>query len=63
MCKHAKALQLCLTLRPYGLILLGSFVHGISQATPSGDLPDQGLNPCLLYWQMDSLPLNPPGKP
>ena len=31
-----------------------------------GDLPDQGLNLCLLrllHWQTDSLPLAPPGKP
>ena len=42
----------------------GSSVHGILQArilqwVPSpGDLPDQGLNLHLLYWQVDSLPLN-----
>ena len=24
---------------------------------------DQGLNPCLLHWQMDSLPLNHQGHP
>ena len=31
-----------------------------------GVFPTQGLNPCLLWflqWQMDSLPLAPPGKP
>ena len=31
-----------------------------------GDLPDQGLNLCLLdllHWQTDSLPLASPGKP
>ena len=27
-----------------------------------GILPTQGLNPCLLHWQMDSLPLAPPGS-
>ena len=33
---------------------------------PLGDIPDQGLNLhllCLLHWQVDSLPLVPPGKP
>ena len=32
---------------------------------PPRDLPDQGLNLCLLHllhWQMGSLPLAPPGK-
>ena len=37
-------------------------------AVPSsrGSSPNQGSNPrilCLLYWQMGSLPLAPPGKP
>ena len=36
MCMHAcvcaKSLQLCLTLRPHGLNLTGSSVHGILQA-------------------------------
>ena len=34
--------------------------------TIPGDLPDQGLNLCLLcllHWQASSLPLAPPGKP
>ena len=32
---------------------------------PPGDLPDPGIKPTslsLLHWQMDSLPLTPPGK-
>ena len=31
----------------------------------SGDLPDPGIKPtslCLLHWQVDPLPLTPPGK-
>ena len=28
-----------------------------------GDLPDQGLNPHLLHWQVDSLPLSLEGSP
>ena len=51
----------------------GSTVHGISQTRilESGDIsfcggifPTEGLNPSLLYllcWQVDSLPLLPPG--
>ena len=27
-----------------------------------GDLPNPGLNPCLLHWQVGSLPVAPPGK-
>ena len=28
-----------------------------------GIFPDQGLNPCLLHWQADSLPLSHQGSP
>ena len=54
---------------------LGSSVHGNSpgkntgvgcHALPQGISPTQGSNPyllCLLYWQVDSLPLAPSGKP
>jgi len=27
-----------------------------------GIFPDQGLNPCLLHWQVDSLPLSQQGS-
>ena len=30
---------------------------------PSRDLPDQGIEPCLLHWQADSLPLSHQGNP
>ena len=33
--------------------------HSLFQAI----FPTQGLNPCLLHWQVGSLPLAPPGKP
>ena len=33
-------------------------VHGFSCSTACGILPDRGLNPCLLHWQVDSLPLS-----
>ena len=45
----------------------GSSVHGISQArilewvAILGDLTPQGLNPRLLHWQADFLPLSHPG--
>ena len=53
--------------------LPGFSVHGIFQArrlelafpTP-GDIPDPEINPsllCFLHWEVDSLPLVPPGKP
>ena len=31
---------------------------GISCPSTGGILPDQGSNPCLLHWQVDSLPLS-----
>jgi len=39
--------------------------NGLPCPSP-GDLPDPGSNLCLLcllYWEMGSLPLVPPGKP
>ena len=55
--------------------LPGSSVHGIPQAKLlregchfllQGIVPTQGSNPrlfCFLFWQADSLPLAPHGKP
>ena len=40
-------------------------VHGLSCSTARGIFPDHGLDPCLLHWQVDSLPLShqrSPGK-
>ena len=74
MCGYAKLLQSCLTLcNPMDYSLLGSSVHRILQARilewvarpPPGIFPTQGSNPhllCILYWQVGSLPLVPPGK-
>ena len=47
-----------------GLQSTGAMVaaHGLSCSVAYGILPDQALNPCLLHWQMDFLPLEPPGK-
>ena len=33
-------------------------VHGLSCSMACGIFPDQGSNPCLLHWQVDSLPLS-----
>ena len=43
----------------------GSIVvaHRFSCQLACGIFLDQELNPCLLYWQADSLPLNPKGSP
>ena len=32
--------------------------HGVSCSVACGIFPDQGLNLCLLHWQVDSLPLS-----
>ena len=32
--------------------------HGLSCSAACGIFPDQGLNPCLLHWQADSLLLS-----
>ena len=32
--------------------------HGLSCSMACGIFPDQGSNPCLLHWQVDSLPLS-----
>ena len=72
-CVHAKPLQLCPTLQPYGPqparllcpwdspgMNTGVGCHRLLQ----GIFPTQGCNLCLLrllHWQPDSLPLVPPG--
>ena len=38
-------------------------VHGLSCSVAWGIFPDQGLNPCLLYWQADYIPLTHQGSP
>ena len=38
-------------------------VRGLSCSEACGILPDQGLNPCLLHRQEDSLPLSRQGSP
>ena len=37
--------------------------HGPSRSAACGILPDQGSNPCPLYWQADSQPLRHQGSP
>ena len=36
--------------------------HGCSRSVACGIFHDQGLNPCLLHWQVDSLPLSYQGS-
>ena len=38
-------------------------VPGLSCFSTCGMFLDQGLNPCPLHWQVDSLPLHHPGSP
>ena len=38
-------------------------VHGLGCSAACRVFPDQGLNPCLLHWQADSLPLSHQGSP
>ena len=38
-------------------------VHGLSCSVACGIFPDQGSNPCLLHWQVNSLPLSQLGSP
>jgi len=37
--------------------------HRLSSSAAYGIFLDQGLNPCLLHWQEDSLPLSHQGSP
>ena len=37
--------------------------HGLSRSAAYGIFPDQGSNPCPLYWQADSQPLRHQGSP
>ena len=48
-----------------GLESTGSIVvaHKLSCSEACGIFLDQGLNPCLLHWQVDSLPLSHQGSP
>ena len=38
-------------------------VYGVSCSVAYGIFPDQGLNLCLLHWQVDSYPLCPRKNP
>ena len=68
----AETIPVCPTLcNPMDHRPSGSSVHGILQARilewvaipPPGDLPDPGIKPESLHWQVVSLPLVPPVKP
>ena len=38
-------------------------VHGLGCSAACGIFQDQGSNPCLPHWQVDSLPLSHQGSP
>ena len=38
-------------------------MHGFGCSVACGIFLDQGSNPCLLHWQVDSLPLSHQGRP
>ena len=73
-CMHAKSLQLCMTLWPYGLYPAKLLCPWDSPGKPTGVcchallrgiFPTQGSNLRLLHllhWQAGSLPLAPPEK-
>ena len=72
VCMHAKSVQSCPTLCDAWTVAHtpDSSVHGILQArilewaiSPSRDLPDPGIEPTAPTLQVNSLPLEPPGKP
>ena len=54
-----------LLLRSTGCRRAGSVVvaHGLSCSVACGIFPDQGSNPCPLYWQADSQPVRHQGSP
>ena len=54
-----------LLLQSTGSRRAGSVVvaHGLSCSAACGIFPDQGSNPCPLYWQADSQPLRHQGSP
>ena len=54
-----------LLLRSAGSRHAGSVIvaHGPSRSAACGIFPDQGSNPCPLYWQADSQPLRHQGSP
>ena len=56
--------------RASGVAALGRYstgstavAHRLSSSAAYGIFLDQGLNPCLLHWQEDSLPLSHQGSP
>ena len=53
------SLQWLLLLQSTGSVV----VHRLSCSKACGIFPDQGLNQCLLHWQVDSLPLCHQGSP
>ena len=62
-CCRAQALRCVASAVSPGLWNAGSVVaHGLSCSVASVISPDQGSNPCLLHWQVDSYPLSYQGN-
>ena len=48
----------CCRMRALGTQVPGAVAHELSCSTSCGIFLDQGSNPCLLHWQVGSLPLD-----
>ena len=63
MCRLLCGDIFCFGARAIGLRVSIVVVPGLSCSVACGIFPDQGVNPCFLHWQPDSLPLSHQGSP
>ena len=66
MLSHVRVFATLWTVAPHSPLFTGLPRQGQWSGWPSstpGDLPDPGIEPDLLYWQVDSLPLSHLGSP
>ena len=63
---HVQLLVILWTVAPQAPLSMGfsrqEYWNGLP-CPPPRDLPNTGIKPCLLHWQVESLTLVPPGKP
>ena len=59
---HCSGLSCC-RYRALGAWVSGVVAQGLSYSMAYGIFPEQRWNSCLLYWQVDSLPLRHRGSP
>ena len=57
---HNDSVAAALRLQSTGSVVV---THWLSCSVACGVFPNQGLNLCLLHWQLDSLPLSHQGSP